>query len=81
MRPVFYKLSHGTEHFNYNEILESIDKKLVYVHKDTGAKGTSAKTQAEDFIDAHIGDYFYLTRRNASFNQIFRKTIGNRNNR
>jgi len=61
MRPVFYKLSHGTEHFNYNEILESIDKKLVYVHKDTGAKGTSAKTQAEDFIDAHIGDYFYLT--------------------
>lgn len=45
-------------------MLDSIAQRLVYVHKDTKAKGTSAQTQAQDFIDAPIGDYFYLTHGN-----------------
>lgn len=61
MKPKFWKLSQGTNQFNYHEILDSIEQRLVYVHKNTGAKGTSYKTQANDFISAEIGDYFYLT--------------------
>jgi hypothetical protein len=61
MKPNFWKLSQGTEHFTFNEILWSIEKRLAYVHKDSGAKGQSSRTQAQEFIDAPIGDYFYLT--------------------
>ena len=35
-----------------------------YVHKNTAAKGRSTKTQADDFVDAEVGDYFYLTNGN-----------------
>jgi len=61
MSPKFWKLSQGPEHFRLDEILWSIEKRLAYVHKDSGAKGLSSKTQAQEFIDAPIGDYFYLT--------------------
>ena len=61
MKPRFWKLSQGATQFSYHEIIESIEQRLVYVHKDTGAKGTSSQTQANDFITAEIGDYFYLT--------------------
>lgn len=64
MQPNFWKLSQGTQHFSYAEIIESIAHGLVYVHKDTGAKGSSASSQAEDFISAPVGDYFYLTHGN-----------------
>lgn len=64
MRPNFWKLSQGTREFEYYEIIESINSGLVYVHKDTRSKGTSAKSQAEDFINAAVGDYFYLTHGN-----------------
>lgn len=64
MDPKFWKLSHGTEHFNINDVIQSINDKLVYMNKNTGAKGGSAKTQAELFINAPIGDYFYLTHGN-----------------
>lgn len=64
MKPKFWKLSQGTQPFNFSEIIESIAHGLVYVHKDTKAKGTSLTTQAEDFINAPIGDYFYLTHGN-----------------
>ncbi len=61
MKPTFWKLSQGPEYFSYQNILESISSGFVYVHKDTKAKATSARTQGEDFIEAKIGDYFYLT--------------------
>lgn len=64
MRPNFWKLSQGPQYFSYAEIIESIAHGLVYLHKDTGAKGTSAISQAEDFIAAPTGDYFYLTHGN-----------------
>lgn len=64
MTPRFWKLSQGPQHFGHSEILKSIEDELVYVHKETGAKGRSAVTQAEDFVGADIGDYFYLTNGN-----------------
>lgn len=61
MKPVFWKLSHGSDLFTFPELLKSIEDKLVYVHKDTGKKGQSNTAQGEDFATASIGDYFYLT--------------------
>jgi hypothetical protein len=62
--PTFWKLSQGTDFFQHREILQSIDEKLVYVHKDTPAKGKLRTSQAEHFVRADIGDYFYLTNGN-----------------
>ena len=39
----------------------SIEQRLVYVHSKTRAKGGASVAQGEDFINASIGDYFYLT--------------------
>ncbi|HHX8286239.1 TPA: hypothetical protein ACVOYT_004410 [Vibrio diabolicus] len=64
MKPKFWKLSQGTREFELRDIIESISSGLVYVHKDTRGKGTSSTSQAEDFINAAIGDYFYLTHGN-----------------
>jgi len=64
MKPSFWKLSQGAQQFSYAEIIESIAQGFVYVHKDTKAKGTSTASQAEDFVNAPIGDYFYLTHGN-----------------
>jgi hypothetical protein len=61
MKPVFWKLSHGSELFTFPDLLKSIEDRLVYVHKDTGKKGQSATPQGTDFVTASIGDYFYLT--------------------
>ena len=61
MRPTFWKLSQGTDLFDYSDLIKSIDNRLVYVHKNTKAKGTSNTAQGHDFINAKIGDYFYLT--------------------
>ncbi len=60
-RPTFWKLSLGVEFFNVSQLLESIDDRLVYISIDAGAKGTRDTTQAEEFINAENGDYFYLT--------------------
>lgn len=61
MKPLFWKLSQGPDYFSYQDILDSIATGLVYVHQDTKAKGISARTQAQDFIEATTGEYFYLT--------------------
>ncbi|HDR1333260.1 TPA: hypothetical protein QB377_002163, partial [Pasteurella multocida] len=50
--------------FTFEDMLSSINEKLVYVHRKTPAKGQSSNTQAEDFVNAKIGDYFYLTHGN-----------------
>jgi hypothetical protein len=65
MQPNFWKLSQGTQFFSYSDILRSIEMRLVYVHKDTSAKGQSSQTQGQDFIAAPVGDYFYLTHGNS----------------
>ncbi len=64
MIPKFWKLSQGTEFFDFEKISDSIENKLVYVHVDTAAKGRSLESQGEQFIEAEIGDYFYLTHGN-----------------
>lgn len=64
MKPTFWKLSQGTEYFAYENILQSIEDRLVYMHKDTQAKGQATKPQGEAFAEAKIGDYFYLTHGN-----------------
>ncbi|AKD38724.1 hypothetical protein I926_07020 [Pasteurella multocida subsp. multocida OH4807] len=67
LKPTFWKLSQGIANdtnFAFEDMLSSIDEKLVYVHRQTGSKGTSLTSQAEDFVNAPIGDYFYLTHGN-----------------
>ncbi len=64
MRPKFWKLSQGTTYFSFQEIIQSIEQKLVYVHKETSSKGNSEVTQAQAFVDCPVGDYFYLTHGN-----------------
>ncbi|MSU77879.1 MAG: hypothetical protein EXS16_07265 [Gemmataceae bacterium] len=63
MEPRFWKLSQGGD-FTAQDTLLSIEQGLVYVHGRTGAKGSSTTSQGEDFINAKIGDYFYLTHGN-----------------
>lgn len=64
LAPVFWKLSQGSNEFSFADMLSSIDEKLVYMNIKTGAKGGSRQTQAEHFVKAKIGDYFYLTHGN-----------------
>ena len=64
MIPNFWKLSQGTDFFSFEEVSDSIENKLVYVHAHTAAKGRSSETQGEQFIEAEVGDYFYLTHGN-----------------
>ncbi|HDR1847814.1 TPA: hypothetical protein QB618_002343, partial [Pasteurella multocida] len=65
LKPTFWKLSQGVNaDFTFEDMLSSINEKLVYVHRKTPAKGQSSNTQAEDFVNAKIGDYFYLTHGN-----------------
>ena len=59
--PQFWKLSQGAKSFWFSEVIDSVNQKLVFIHKDAGALGRSAETQAQWFVDAPIGDYFYLT--------------------
>lgn len=62
--PHFWKLSHGIEYFSFDEMIKAISNKLVYVHKDTTALGTTSESQAKLFVEAPVGDYFYLTHGN-----------------
>ncbi len=64
MQPNFWKLSQGNRLFTPTDIVKSIADRLVYVHKDTKAKGSNGTTQADDFCRSPIGDYFYLTHGN-----------------
>ncbi|MBC3248922.1 hypothetical protein H8I91_01450 [Serratia fonticola] len=66
LMPNFWKLSHGAQSqgFTFQDMVECIDEKLVYIHRDTAAKGISYVTQAVNFANAPIGDYFYLTHGN-----------------
>jgi len=60
MKPTFWKLLQGAEKSRHDEIIDSIHTQLVYVHKTASRKTKSLNSQTEDFINAEIGDYFYL---------------------
>ena len=64
MKPTFWKLSQGPEYFSHKEMLDSLTEELVYVHKDTKPMASSSHSQGSDFVEASIGDYFYLTNGN-----------------
>jgi hypothetical protein len=64
MQVRFWKLSQGGDDFTAQDTLVSIERRLVYVHGQTRAKGVSSTSQGEDFVNALIGDYFYLTHGN-----------------
>lgn len=64
MRPKFWKVSHGAAIFSHEAVLDALHEQLVYVHKDTKPKATLSRSQAEDFVAAPIGNYFYLTHGN-----------------
>jgi len=60
MIPSFWKLSQGTDHFSVQDIHDSIREGLVYVHRDSGPEGREENRESQHFIEAPIGDYFYL---------------------
>ncbi|MFI0398925.1 MAG: hypothetical protein ACH34X_07590 [Thiolinea sp.] len=65
MKPTFWKISQGVSaEFSFGDMIESIANQLVYIHMNTSAKGTMKTSQAQDFVSASIGDYFYLTNGN-----------------
>ena len=64
MTPRFWKLSHGAEAFSFEEFLLLMDRHVACMHKDTRAKGTTTTSQGEEFINAEVGDYVYLTHGN-----------------
>lgn len=64
------KISHGTNYFNYENHLLMIDQKLVSVHPNTSAKGTSSQTQFDNFIKAKKGDIVFICRSNESVDVI-----------
>ena len=41
-----------------------MDRHVACMHKDTRAKGTTTTSQGEEFINAEVGDYVYLTHGN-----------------
>ena len=65
MLPRFWKLSQGTGFFELKDLFTAIDKKLVYLHRSTRAMAGGNRSQAADFVEAAIGDYFYLTHGNS----------------
>jgi len=55
----FYKLSHGTDFFNKDEIQACINADVVVVHEDTKPKARTPISQYKNFKDAKAGDLFY----------------------
>ncbi len=61
-----WKVSHGPAFFNEKQLKDYQEKNVVSVHVNTGAKGQSSVTQAEDFKNVKKGDFFYLCHGNQS---------------
>lgn len=60
-----YKISHGIGTFTDNDYNNYLTRKIISLHKDTLPKGTSTRSQAENFKqEMKIGDYFFLCRSN-----------------
>lgn len=65
-----FKVSHGTNFFNYDEHILMLENNLVSVHPDTAAKGTSSQTQYTNFVTARKGDLVFICRSNESVDVI-----------
>ena len=65
IKPKFWKLSQSPRsNFTFKDIMDCINEKVVYISANTLGVGGAKITQAEDFVSANIGDYFYLTHGN-----------------
>lgn len=62
-----WKLAHSHLGDKYSKAL---DDNIATIGKNTGAKGRSKKTQADNFQNAKIGDYFFLLRSSAEVELI-----------
>lgn len=65
-----FKVSHGTNFFNYDDHVLMLENNLVSVHPDTAAKGTSSQTQYANFVTARKGDLVFICRSNESVDVI-----------
>lgn len=65
-----FKISHGTSYFNLESHRLMLDNRLVSVHPETAAKGTSSYTQFDNFITAKKGDIVFICRSNESVDVI-----------
>ncbi|MCO6457102.1 MAG: hypothetical protein J5I93_17540 [Pirellulaceae bacterium] len=61
MVPSFWKLCQGPDQFSLADVQRSIHEQLAYVHKDAGPADKEEFRQGVHFVNAPIGDYFYLT--------------------
>jgi hypothetical protein len=64
MLPRFWKHSHGEAFFNDEEFISTVRERRIYIDKNTHPLGRTRTPQGQRFIDAQIGDYFYLTHGN-----------------
>ncbi|WP_307307790.1 McrB family protein [Epilithonimonas hungarica] len=65
-----FKVSHGTNFFNYENHILMLENNLVSVHPNTAAKGTSSQTQYANFVTARKGDVVFICRSNESVDVI-----------
>ena len=75
-----WKVSQGGDHFNSEENDDLFKRHCVCVHPDTLAKGKSAVSQGQNFINVKEGDYFYLCYGNTRI-RLFGMFSGNSQNR
>ena len=74
-----WKVSQGGDHFNSEENDDLFKRHCVCVHPDTLAKGKSAVSQGQNFINVKEGDYFYLCYGNTRI-RLFGMFTGNSQN-
>lgn len=68
-----WKVSHGSDHFGHNELMQLRDSHEVCVARDTPPMGTSYISQGDDFFkNVNEGDFFYLCYGNSSIEIIGR---------
>lgn len=66
-----WKVSHGNDHFGYNELMQLRETHEVCVARDTPSMGTSNISQGDEFFHSvKEGDFFYLCYGNSSIEII-----------
>lgn len=63
MKIQFFKISHGGDFWQNDEISDALTRQVVGMHRDTEYLAGNTP-QYEKFVEAPIGSYFYLTRSN-----------------
>ncbi len=69
-----YKLSHGNGVISHVHFLEMLRQGVVVVDENTKGLWSSKTTQFEHFVQARVGDFFYLCRSNSEI-VLFAKFI------